>query len=226
MIPNLQNWKARARPCIARAEGRFAAVEQAVFPRDASALFDVLCGPGNDDLWRYIPIGPFADVSSFSITMQDVVQKGGWEACCIFDVHSRRPLGIANYMRIREEAGSVEVGFIVFSKVLRQTPLATEAMYLMARHIFEDLGYRRYEWKCNNHNEASKRAAKRFGFVFEGVFRQDAVVKGENRDTAWFSILDSEWPKIKAAFEAWLEPENFDVDGQQRQRLEDMRAKF
>ncbi|VAW07153.1 Acetyltransferase, GNAT family, partial [hydrothermal vent metagenome] len=133
-------------------------------------------------------------------------------------------LGMASYMRIRPEAGSVEIGCIVFSGALQKTPAATEAMYLMARHIFDDLGYRRYEWKCNDENAASKSAAERLGFQFEGVFRQDMVVKGENRDTAWFSVLDSEWPEVKAGLNAWLAPENFDADGRQRRSLRQCRG--
>ena len=132
-------------------------------------------------------------------------------------------LGMASYMRIRPEHGSAEVGFVCFSKAMQRTPAATEAMYLMARHLFDDLGYRRYEWKCDNANEKSRRAAERLGFAFEGVFRQDMVMKGRNRDTAWYSMLDTEWPAAKAAFEAWLAPENFDGEGRQRNKLADIR---
>jgi RimJ/RimL family protein N-acetyltransferase len=127
--------------------------------------------------------------------------------------------GYASYMRIEPAHGVVEVGNILLSPSMQRTTAATEAMYLMARHVFEDLGYRRYEWKCNALNEPSRRAALRLGFTFEGIFRQHMVVKDQNRDTAWFSILDSEWPARKRAFEAWLDPGNFDVGGKQRQSL-------
>lgn len=122
-------------------------------------------------------------------------------------------------MRITPAHGVIEVGNILFSPALQRTRAATEAMYLMARHVFEDLGYRRYEWKCNAENAPSRRAALRFGFTFEGIFRQHMVVKGHNRDTAWFAMLDHEWPGRKRAFEAWLQPENFDDDGHQQRTL-------
>jgi RimJ/RimL family protein N-acetyltransferase len=130
-----------------------------------------------------------------------------------------RAAGWASYMRIKPAHGVIEVGNVLFSPVLKQTRAATEAMYLMARHVFEDLGYRRYEWKCNGQNEPSRRAALRFGFRFEGIFRQHMVTKDHNRDTAWFSMLDCEWPARKRAFEAWLDPGNFDGDGRQKHSL-------
>ena len=127
-------------------------------------------------------------------------------------------------MRIREIHGSAEVGCVAFSHALRRTPEATEAMYLMAQHLLEELGYRRYEWKCHNENAASHRAAQRFGFKFEGVFRNDMVIRGQNRDTAWYAMTDADWPNVKAAFEAWLDPSNFDAAGQQKQSLESFRS--
>jgi RimJ/RimL family protein N-acetyltransferase len=127
--------------------------------------------------------------------------------------------GYASYMRMDPAQGVIEVGNILLSPALQRTTAATEAMYLMACHIFEDLGYRRYEWKCNSKNEPSRRAALRLGFTFEGIFRQHMVVKGQNRDTAWFSMLDKEWPARKSSFEAWLDPANFDGDGRQRKSL-------
>ncbi len=126
---------------------------------------------------------------------------------------------MASYMRIRQEHGSAEVGFVLFGARLQRTAAATEAMYLMARHLFEDLGYRRYEWKCDDDNAASKRAADRLGFTFEGVFRNDMVVKGRSRDTAWFSMTDAEWPRLGGRLDAWLASENFDPDGRQKRRL-------
>ena len=122
-------------------------------------------------------------------------------------------------MRIVPEHGVIEIGSIYWGPAIARTPRATEALYLFARHIFETLGYRRFEWKCNDRNEPSKRAAKRFGFTYEGLFRQHMIAKGENRDTAWFSMLDSEWPERKATFERWLEPSNFDASGQQKTPL-------
>src|SRR5262245_30220492 len=138
----------------------------------------------------------------------------------IGDNTTARALGYASFMRIDPSHGVIEVGSILFTPALQRTAAATEAMYLMARHVFEDLGYRRYEWKCNAKNEPSRRAAVRLGFTFEGIFRQHMVVKGHNRDTAWYSMLDSEWPARKTAFERWLDPSNFDAQGQQRRALE------
>ena len=132
---------------------------------------------------------------------------------------SGRAQGYASYMRIDPANGVIEVGNILLAPSLQRTTAATEAMYLMAKHVFEDLGYRRYEWKCNAKNEPSMRAALRLGFTYEGIFRQHMVVKGENRDTAWYSMLDSEWPARKMAFEAWLDPANFDGEGRQQKSL-------
>ena len=218
------NWSARPLPALSKTTGRYVGVEPAVFPEAAEILFPALGGAQNGDLWTYIAMGPFASAKEFGEAMGRAGESGGWMTHLFRDAATGAPLGMASYMRIRPEAGSAEVGCVVFSKALQKTPAATEAMYLMARHVFDDLGYRRYEWKCNNENAASKRAAVRLGFTFEGVFRQDLVVKGRNRDTAWFSMLDAEWPAAKAAFKAWLAPENFDADGRQRKRLEEFRA--
>ncbi|WP_411816524.1 GNAT family N-acetyltransferase [Hyphococcus sp. DH-69] len=223
-MTDLANWSARPVPDLPSVSGRFVRIEPAIFPRDAAALFPAICGVGDNDLWTYIPIGPFASPDELSNGMMTV--GADWKIHLILNAQTNEPLGTASYMRIREEFGSAEVGCVVFSRKLQRTPGATEAMYLMARYIFEDLGYRRYEWKCDNANEASKRAAFRLGFQFEGIFRQDQIMKGRNRDTAWFSMIDSEWPAIAAAFEKWLDPGNFDRDGHQKQTLKDIRARL
>ena len=137
----------------------------------------------------------------------------------VVDRANGRATGVASYLRIEERAGVIEVGHINYAPPLQRTPASTEAMYLMMRRVFDELGYRRYEWKCDALNAPSRAAARRLGFRFEGIFRQATVYKGRNRDTAWFSVLDSEWPALKAAFERWLSPENFDEDGRQRQSL-------
>lgn len=223
-MPDLSNWRGCDAPRLGPVEGRYVRIEPARFPEDAKALFSALCGPGDEPLWTYIPFGPFADATAFGEQMSAAIANGGWTAHIIRAAGSGAPLGMANFMRIRPEAGSAEIGCIIFSKKLQRTPAASEAMYLMARHLFDDLGYRRYEWKCDNANEASKRAALRLGFTFEGVFRQDLVIKGRNRDTAWFSMLDSEWPAARDAFETWLAPANFDENGDQRRSLAEIRA--
>jgi RimJ/RimL family protein N-acetyltransferase len=138
---------------------------------------------------------------------------------CLWKAQNGTPAGYASYMRMEPAQGVVEVGNILLTPGLQRTTAATEAMFLMASYVFDRLGYRRYEWKCNAKNEPSRRAALRLGFTFEGIFRQHMVIKGENRDTAWFSMLDHEWPARKRAFEAWLNPANFDEEGRQRQSL-------
>lgn len=222
-MADLTNWQWRAAPGLQPTVGVYVSVAPATFPDDAQALFAAIGGQGNDDLWDYIPIGPFVDAGALGAALAMMREHQGWDTYLLREPKTNAVLGMANYMRIRPEAGSTEIGAIVFSKKLQRTPAATEAMYLMARHLFEDLGYRRYEWKCNNDNAASRRAAVRFGFTFEGVFRQDMVVKGRNRDTAWYSIIDSEWPAVGAAMKAWLAPENFDEDGRQRATLASLR---
>ena len=219
---NLETWAGCSAPALPPVEGRYARIEPVRWPDDAPRLFAAVGGAEKAGLWRHIPIGPFDDETALQTTLQTVAEEDNWRTHVIraFDGGA---LGTASYMRIRPEHGSVEVGCIVLSEALQRTRAASEAMYLMARHVFDDLGYRRYEWKCNDANAASKRAAERFGFAFEGVFRQDMVMKGGNRDTAWFSILDSEWPRVKAAFEAWLDPENFDRGGVQRRSLAEIR---
>jgi len=218
-MSELSSWKRCEKPGLKPMTGRFVTVEPADFPSASESLFPVLGGPENAELWTYMPIGPFTSAHQFGEVMMRACAEGGWITYLFRNAATAEPLGMASYMRIRPEHGSAEVGCVAFSKKLQRTSAATETMYLMARHLFDDLGYRRYEWKCNDANDASKRAALRLGFVFEGVFRQDMVMKGGNRDTAWYSIIDSEWPKCRTAFEAWLAPENFDGTGAQKQSL-------
>lgn len=223
-MKDLAHWRPRAEPSLAPLEGRFARLEAAIFPGAARELFPAIGGPANAELWTHIPIGPFDSAEALGETMGAVAGAHNWKTYLIRDAKTGAPLGMASYMRIRPADGSIEVGCIVYSKDLQRTPAATETMYLMMRHVFDDLGYRRYEWKCNYENAASKAAAERLGFKFEGVFRQDMVMKGRNRDTAWYSVIDGEWPALRAAFEAWLAPENFDDAGKQRCSLREMRA--
>lgn len=144
----------------------------------------------------------------------------------VIDKASGKVAGRQALMRIEPAHGVIETGSIFWGGLVARKPAATEAQFLFMRYVFDELGYRRYEWKCNNRNGPSKRAAERFGFTFEGVFRQHMVVKGENRDTAWYSIIDGEWPALKSAYEAWLDPANFDAEGRQKRRLEEFRAEF
>jgi RimJ/RimL family protein N-acetyltransferase len=182
-------------------------------------LFEGTHGPENDDLWRYLFEGPFATRAAFDSHLEQKAQSDDPLFFAILDKSSRDAVGCAAYMRIEPTHRVIEIGSILYTSRLQRTIGATEAMYLMARHVFEDLGYRRYEWKCNSANAPSRRAALRLGFTFEGIFRQHMIVKGRNRDTAWFSMLDSEWLKRKAAFERWLDPANFDGEGRQKVSL-------
>jgi RimJ/RimL family protein N-acetyltransferase len=218
-MPRMNDWTPRPAPDLPPTAGRFVRIEALRAERDESDLFAAICGAHNDELWRYIPLGPFASAAELTATLAFCAEGLGWKTYVFRDRDSGTVLGTSSYMRLRPEVGSAEVGCVVFSKDLQKTSAATEAMFLMARHLFDDLGYRRYEWKCNEENAASRKAAQRLGFTFEGVFRQDMVVKGRNRDTAWFSMLDGEWPRIRRAFEEWLAVENFDAAGGQRRSL-------
>jgi len=218
------DWKPCDAPNVPRTRGQFVELDRLDPDRDAAELFAAIGGEQNDELWRFIPFGPFEGADALMAVLSYMSETQGWQTLVFRSRETRQALGMASYMRIRPEAGSAEVGCVVFSKVLQKTPAATEAMFSMARHLFDDLGYRRYEWKCDNDNAASKRAAGRLGFAPEGVFRQDMVVKGRNRDTAWFSMLDREWPRIRSAFEHWLAPENFDGEGRQRRSLTQIRG--
>jgi len=180
-------------------------------------------GGAGEPLFRYLPYGPFLSFDDFKSWLRDRAVSSDPYFVCVVEAGIDAPQGMAAFMRMAPEHGVIEIGHIWFSPALQRTRMATEAIYLMARHSFDDLGYRRLEWKCDALNEPSRRAAERFGFTFEGVFRQHMVVKGRNRDSAWISILDGEWPPIRAAFEAWLAPDNFDADGRQRQSLSAVR---
>lgn len=220
---SLKSWSRRDRPGQWPLTGTRVVLEPLDWTTHGDGLYSAIAAPDVSDIWDYMPLGPFQDQSDFQSTLQHVCQEFGWEVMVIRKANGGAVLGMAGFMRIREPHGSAEIGCVAFGRALRRTAAATEAMYLMARHIFEELGYRRYEWKCHNENAASRRAAARFGFEFEGVFRQDMVIRGHNRDTAWFSIIDREWPSVKAAFEAWLAPANFDASGHQKQSLEAFR---
>ena len=184
-----------------------------------TALYDASHGPEREDLWRYLFDGPYPNRSAFDTRLQRMAATRDPFFFTILGNVSTKPVGYASYMRIEPAHRCIEVGSILFTPMLQRTPGATEAMYLMARHVFDDLGYRRYEWKCNALNEPSRRAALRLGFTFEGIFRQHMIIKGRNRDTAWFSMLDSEWPVRKRNFEQWLASSNFDRQGRQKQSL-------
>jgi RimJ/RimL family protein N-acetyltransferase len=188
-------------------------------PSQAEALYQATHGPEREDLWRYMGDGPFASRDEYEAAFEKKEKSVDPLFMAIVDNATGLPVGQAAYMRIEPNQRCIEVGNIIFTPALQRSCGATEAMYLMARHVFQDLRYRRYEWKCNALNQPSRRAALRLGFTFEGVFRQHMIIKGRNRDTAWFSMLDSEWPVRQANFERWLAPSNFDQAGRQRLSL-------
>jgi RimJ/RimL family protein N-acetyltransferase len=215
----LQNTAPAPHPARIPIHGRFCSLVPLDATEHASDLWAAgLNDPANDDLWLYLGDGPYREFDTFAVA----IGKKAASADPLFYAIVRpngQAIGVCSLMRIDPANRVIEVGHILFTPLLQRTPAATEAMYLVARYVFDDLGYRRYEWKCNDCNEPSKRAALRLGFTYEGLFRQHLIIKGRNRDTAWFSMLDSEWPARKAAFEAWLAPENFDEKGRQLQPL-------
>jgi RimJ/RimL family protein N-acetyltransferase len=200
-------------------EGRLVTLHPFDRPSQAEALYEATHGPEREDLWRYMGDGPFASRDAYETAFEKKEKSVDPLFFAIIDNATSLPVGQASYLRIEPGQRCIEVGNIIFSPALQRSRGATEAMYLMARHAFEDLGYRRYEWKCNALNQPSRRAALRLGFAFEGIFRQHMIVKGRNRDTAWFSMLDSEWPVRQANFKRWLASSNFDESGRQRLSL-------
>ena len=194
-----------------------------VVPLDAAAhsetLYEASRGEENEGLWRYLFEGPFVTRAAFDAHLRERATSEDPLFFAILEKSSGDAVGYASYMRSEPAHRIIEVGSILFTPRLQRTVGSSEAMYLMARHVFEDLGYRRYEWKCNALNAPSRRAALRLGFTFEGIFRQHMIIKGRNRDTAWFSMLDTEWPQRKAAFERWLNPSNFNAEGRQKVSL-------
>jgi RimJ/RimL family protein N-acetyltransferase len=201
-----------------------------VLPVDAQLhgadLYAAATGPNTETLWTYLASGPWSDRPSFDAWLSSQQASTDRFVHALVDKASGKALGMASYLRMDLEHKTIEVGGIWYAPPLQRTRAATEAMYLLARNAFETLGYRRYEWKCNTFNDPSRRAALRLGFTYEGLFRQHMISRGRNRDTAWFSLLDHEWPLRKRAFERWLDPANFDASGQQRLSLSAIAAQI
>jgi len=213
--PLVESTAAAARPDRVTLAGRYVTL----VPLDAAAHAESLFAlqNGHPDLWLYLGDEPYTDRAVFDAA---IAKKAASEDPMFYAILvDGRAVGFCSLMRIDPANRVIEIGHILYTPALQRTCAATEAMYLMAKYAFDGLGYRRYEWKCNSHNEPSKRAAKRYGFAYEGTFRQHMIIKGRNRDTAWFSMLDSEWPERRAAFERWLDPANFDSDGRQLSSL-------
>lgn len=215
------NWVPPPRPPETAFEGRYARLERLYADTHAALLYPAYVE--QDQVWDYLPYGPFSSSAQYHRWVRDVEAGSDPVFFAIRNLDSKTGEGVASYLRIAPEAGSIEVGHINFAPALQGTRAATEALYLMMEWAFE-AGYRRFEWKCDSRNIPSRRAGQRLGLSYEGVFRQAAVVKGRNRDTAWFAAIDSEWPALKEAFAAWLRPENFDAEGRQIERLSDLTA--
>lgn len=212
------DWTPPLAPSRMTMTGQYCQLEPLVMDH-APGLYAAHANDTDGRMWTYVPNGPYSSEAEY--------RSWVWDAAASADplhfaiVTEKGPVGTASYLRIAPAAGSIEVGYITYSPLLQRTRAATEAMYLMMRWVFE-AGYRRYEWKCNALNAPSRRAAQRYGFSYEGTFRQALIVKGRNRDTAWYGAIDSDWPAIQSAMETWLDPDNFDADGRQRQALRDL----
>jgi RimJ/RimL family protein N-acetyltransferase len=215
-------WKPARQPQRVPLEGTSVRLEPVDPARHATPLYSA--ADGAPEIWDYLAYGPFDSLPAFTKWLEERAASDDPMFYAVVDRDSGVARGMASYLRIEPLHGVIEIGHIWFAPALQRTRQATEAIFLLARHAFDDLGYRRLEWKCDALNAPSRRAAERFGFTYEGVFRQHMVVKGRNRDTAWYSITDAEWPSRRAAFEAWLSPDNFDPEGRQRHSLAEMRG--
>lgn len=221
---DLSNWQPRPVPQREPLTGRFVRLEPLDPGQHGDDLWLALQGPGCDPaLWDYLPYGPFTSREPFDAWLAGNAASADPLFFSVIDVASQRAVGLLSYLRITPKDGCIEIGHIAFGQAMQRTPGSTEAVWLLARHACDDLGYRRLEWKCNALNTRSLRAAERLGFVHEGLFRQHMLVKGQNRDTAWFAIIDGEWPARREAFERWLAADNFDAEGRQKRRLEQLR---
>ncbi|MEO7913230.1 MAG: GNAT family protein [Roseiflexaceae bacterium] len=214
-------WATPPRPPREPIHGRYCRVEPLDSARHAADLFAANRAAIDPRDWTYLAYGPFESMEEYQDWIQRVCLGDDPLFHAIIDSATDKAVGVASFLRIEPGSGSIEVGHINFSPLLQRTPAATEAMYLMMQRAFE-LGYRRYEWKCDALNARSRAAAQRYGLSFEGIFRQATVYKGRNRDTAWYAAIDQEWPALQAAFLQWLDPANFDQSGQQRVRLADL----
>jgi RimJ/RimL family protein N-acetyltransferase len=217
--PPLADWTPRARPPTATLVGRFCRVEKLLPHKHAADLFAANSQDKDGRNWTYLGVGPFPTIETYHAWLTSVAPGQDPLFHAIVDQSTGKAVGVASLMRIDPANGVVEVGHINYSPLLQGKPHATEAMFLLMRRVFDELGYRRYEWKCDSLNAPSRAAALRYGFKYEGEFRQAAVYKGRSRDTTWYSIIDTEWPAIKAGYQAWLDPQNFDASGQQRGKL-------
>lgn len=217
----IPDWTPPEGPAREILAGRVCRVEPLRIEDHAAALFEAFAAEGAKLGWSYLPYGPFGTREEFEDWIRATCLSDDPMFFAFVDVTSEKAVGLASYLNINRTYGTIEVGHVHFAPAMQRSRIASEAMYLMMRHAFE-AGYRRYEWKCNMLNARSRAAAQRFGFSYEGIFRQHMVVRGENRDSAWYACIDGEWPALKMAFETWLDDANFDADGEQIQRLADL----
>lgn len=217
---SLDSWAPAQLPSKKEITGNYVILERLNPAIHAKNLFD--CFSIDNRRWTYLPYGPFKNYDEFNSWLVPMADARDPLLYTIVNKISLLPVGVVSYLRISPHNGVVEIGYVHFSDLLKKTSAATEAIYLMMYYVFEELGYRRCEWKCDSLNQASRDAAERLGFTFEGIFRQDRIYKNRNRDTAWFSIIDSEWPKLRTRFERWLSPNNFDHSGKQILRLREI----
>lgn len=217
--PALPGWTARSAPERVTLTGRFCRVEPLDADRHASDLYAAYrLAPDARD-WTYLMVGPFTSRDDYSRYVATITQIDDPLHYAVIDLRTGTAVGTLALMRQDPANGVVEVGSVTFSPLLKQTPASTETHFLLMSYVFDQLGYRRYEWKCDSLNQPSRRAAQRLGFTFEGIFRQAVVYKERSRDTAWYAITDTDWPQLRAAFNQWLSPANFDDHGQQRHSL-------
>ena len=215
----LSDWTARPKPPRTPIEGRFCRLEMLDAGKHAADLFAANQLDAEGRNWTYLAYGPFAKLDEYRAWVETVQKADDPLFHAIIDRASGKAVGVATLMRVDAPNGVIETGHLNYSPLLQKKPAATEAMFLLMRRVFDELGYRRYEWKCDSLNAPSRAAAERLGFIYEGMFRQATIYKGRNRDTCWFSMIDGEWPALKRAYEAWLDPANFDAGGKQKQSL-------
>jgi RimJ/RimL family protein N-acetyltransferase len=219
-------WSTRPVPEAVTLEGTYCRLEPLDADRHAADLYAAYHAAPDARDWTYMAVGPFERAEDYRRHAEAAARSTDPRHYAVIDRNTGKAVGTLALMRIEPAHGVIEVGHVTFSPLLKQTPLSTEAQFLLMRYVFDTLGYRRYEWKCDSLNAPSRKTAARLGFQFEGIFRQAIVYKGRNRDTAWHSIIDKEWPLLKQAFEAWLAPANFDDAGRQRKSLTEVRAAY
>jgi RimJ/RimL family protein N-acetyltransferase len=216
---DLADWRGAPRPERVTLHGRYTRLEPLSATQHAASLFESARAPGADDRFRYLPDHPPSDEAGFQAWLAKAEASTDPLFSAVVDLRTGKAEGRQGLMRIDPANGVIEIGNILWGPAIARSRVATEALFLAASYVFDTLGYRRFEWKCNDRNAPSKRAAERFGFKFEGLFRHHMVVKGENRDTAWFAMIRADWEAVKPAYLAWLDPGNFDPDGAQRTAL-------